>query len=318
MLPFAMINLMKFDDKAYKLFKNVLTICIFIAVVYGIFLTSMPGVNPWLIILLPLNGDQFNNSYALAESGGRVFGRISSVYSDTQAFGLVLTLAFVYVYALINPKSKNNLYFILLGLIVIAVFVCGIRTPIVAVMFSVIYFLLLERKTKLFVYTLIAFGLIYFVIINSPQLDVYFKSIYDKSSSSVGGSTTDLRLEQLNGCFNIIKGNELTGQGYGWTANYLMTKGGHPVVLAFESLLYVVLCNSGFIGIIIWIITIIMYYSYTTTYFNKSSQNLIKTLIFAYLCFTLLTGDYGYMKNFLIFYVLIIEGQKKVKYFSIK
>lgn len=312
LLPFAMINVMKFDKDAYKLFRNVLIICVFIAVVYGLFLTLMPGINPWLIMILPFNNEEFNNTYALAD-GGRMFGRISSVFSDTQAFGLVLSLSFVFIYSFIKPHAKNLTNYLFLGLIVITIFICGIRSPIGSLVISVLFYLIMERKFKLFIYSAIAGVVIYFIIIQFPSMALYIASIFDSNSGNVHGSSNSMRLEQLNGCLKIIKGNELTGMGYGWTSNYLETKGFHPVLFAFESLFYLVLCNNGFIGVLIWIIMIIMFYRYAIKNVNINSLNIILTLFVGYLTYTLITGDYGYMKYFLIFYVLIIAGQRKSK-----
>jgi hypothetical protein len=323
MLPFAMINVMNFDKNAYLLFRNILITAIFIAVIYGIYLTQMPGINPWLMLILPFNDAIFNDSYALAESSGRLFGRISSVFSDSQAFGLVLTLSFIFIYSLIDNKVRNlrvsmrflNLYYILLlNLIIISIFVCGIRTPIIALIISALFYLLKHRKITLFFYASISMLIIFIIIQQIPDLTLYIESIFDTNSANVKGSSLDMRLDQLNGSLDIIKGNEFTGLGYGWTASYISTKGDHPVLLAFESLLYVVLCNSGFIGILIWILMIIMYFKYVIGNFNKEGINILLTLLIAYLSFALLTGDYGYMKYFLIFYVLIFEGQKKEKF----
>lgn len=310
LLPFAMINVMKLDKDAYRLFRNVLLVGILISVLYGIFLTTIPGINPWLIVTLPLNDLEFNDAYALAENGGRLFGRISSVFSHPMTFGLFLCLAFVFIYSLIQPKGKNTIYFLMLALLTVAIFICGIRTPIGALFVVVSFYLLMLRKFKFLVYVAVSILIIYFVISQFPDLYAYISSIFDSESSAVSGSSSQMRLEQLNGSLDVIKNNKLAGLGYGWNGYYMVLHGDHPVLLAFESLLYVIICNNGYIGILIWIVMLFLYYQYLYKHYTKSSRYILFSLMVAYISYSLITGEYGYMKYFLIFYVMILVNQK--------
>lgn len=310
LLPFAMINVMKFDKEAYKLFRNVLLVGILIAVIYGIFLTTIPGINPWLMITLPLNDTKFNDSYALAEGGGRLFGRISSVFSHPMTFGIFLCLSFIFVYSLIKPKGKNIYYFLLLALIIISILSCGIRTPIGVLLVVIGFYILMLRKFKYFFYVAISGLIIYLIIRQFPDLFAYISSMFDSNSEAVSGSSKEMRLEQLKGSLHVIKNNELTGLGYGWTGYYHALHGDHPIMLAFESLLYVIICNSGYIGIAIWIIMLFLYYRYISNNFIKNSRYILFSLMVSYITFSLITGEYGYMKYFLIFYVMIFVNQR--------
>ena len=316
MLPFAMINVMKFDKEAYILFRNAMLIGVVIAVLYGIFLTLIPGVNPWLIAVMPLNDMKFNDSYALAENGGRLFGRISSVFSHPMTFGLFLCLSFVFTYSLIKPKGRNITYFLLLALLVIAIIVCGVRTPIGSLIVVIAFYLAMTRKYSLIIYVAISSIIIYFIIQQFPELFAYISSMFDDKSEAVSGSSNSMRLEQLKGCINTIKNNEFFGLGYGWTGYYQSLHGDHPVMLAFESLVYVVLCNSGYMGIAIWIIVIFLYYRYIVLRFRRNSRIILLSLMVTYLTYSLITGEYGYMKYFLIFYVIILSNYKQKRIFK--
>ena len=312
LLPFAMINVMKFDKDAYKLLRNTLIISIIIAVIYGIFLTLIPGINPWLIMILPLNNDKFNFSYAQALNDGRIFGRISSVFSDVQAFGIVLIFSFCFIYSLIKPNKYNLLLLLLLLLlIIVAIFVSGIRTPILVLLVLVSIYLLLNNKVKLLFYIATILLIVYYILIQFPEMTVYFGSMFDPYSDDVKGSSFQLRMEQLSEVRKTINGNELTGLGYGWTSNYITTKGDHPILLAFESIIYKILCDSGIYGAVIWSIMVGFYFNYSIKNFNKRGSIILIVLLISYLSFTLITGDYGYMKYFLLFYVIIIAGQEK-------
>lgn len=311
LLPFAMINVMKFDKYAYKLFRNILIIGITIAAIYGLVLTLIPGINPWLMLVMPLNEMEFNEGYAATQDQGRLFGRISSVFSHPMTFGLFLCLSFVYIYSLIKPKVSNIQHFLMLGLILSAILMCGIRTPIGTLMVTIMFYLLITRKIKLSVYIIIASIVVYIIVIQIPVMADFISSIFDSSSENVAGSSLDMRIKQLDGCLKEISGHELTGLGYKWTSHYISTYTIHPVILAFESLLYMVLCNSGYIGILIWITMIILYYRYVSKNFIKTNAYILFTLLLTYLTYSLITGEYGYMRYFLIFYVLILSGFTK-------
>ena len=76
-------------------------------------------------------------------------------------------------------------------------------------------------------------------------------------------------------------------------------------MLFFESLIFVILCDSGIIGIILWIIMSIMILRY-----NKRSVStitiLLNTLFIFYIAYACITGEYGYMQYFILFYILML------------
>ncbi len=315
LLPFVMINVMKFDKAAYRTFTYVLIVGILIAVVYGLFLTLIPGVNPWLILVLPLSGSEFNDAYAFEVDGGRLFGRISSVFGHPMTFGLFLCLSFVYIYSLIKPGKPKIAYLIILLFITGAIFICGIRTPIGTLVVIALFYLFTIRKFKLVAYGVVFCLVSYFILIQVPAMDKFISSIFDMQSTNVEGSSLDLRIEQLQGCMDEIKGSELVGLGYGWTTNYISIHTTHPVIWVFESLLYVILCNNGFLGIGVWVIMGILYFRHISARYNRNGISLLLTLLLAYLTYSLITGEYGYMRYFLVFYCLILAGlERNIEY----
>ena len=87
-LPFVVWNDIIYSYDSLKLYRNVTIGCIIITVLYGLFLTTMPGINPYMIAISLANGEEFNLAYAAGNGGlsddttlneGRLFGRISSV-----------------------------------------------------------------------------------------------------------------------------------------------------------------------------------------------------------------------------------------------
>ncbi|MDP2093943.1 MAG: O-antigen ligase family protein [Hydrogenophaga sp.] len=311
LLPFVMINVVKNDEKAFDLFYKSVILSIFVASAYSIYLTTMPGVNPYLIATLPLSGREFNEAYSLAEGGGRIFGRISGVFIHPMTNGLFLSLSLIFVLYQISIKSvaQNKLNFVLNAalfvLIFLALLVIGIRTAIVSIGAGFFVYMFLEKNFKSAIVGISVIGVTFLIVQSIPELADYFGSIIDKDSSNITGSSIGQRLSQLNGAFDAIRDNILFGNGYGWTTFYEITRGSHPIMLSFESLFLVIICNNGLVGVALWMIMFIMYY-FTARYrrMHKHSSFLL-TLFSVYIIYAIVTGEYGYMKYFLIFYSLM-------------
>jgi O-antigen ligase len=304
-LPLVMLNLFNFDSKAYKLFFNILLISIVVVVLYGLFLISTPGINPWLIFTLPMFGGEFDDLYASAENG-RMFGRLSSVFIHPMTYGLFLSLSVVFVLFLLG-KRKNKFFSVaFLLIILLAILFCGIRTPIltVSIIFAIYFVRNLKLKTIFMASSLML--LTSFLISMSPELLDYLSSITDSESANVSGSSISMRTDQFFGCLKIIKENPFFGMGYGWCSVYIQKFGDHPVVFAFESLIYVILCNNGYFGVFLWSIFIYLYIRFVSENHIGNNEYLI-LLMLTYIGYSLITGEYNYMKYFLLFYPFLFH-----------
>lgn len=231
---------------------------------YGIFLTTIPGVNPYKIIEQPLFGQEFNEAYALGNSGlnngmvlelseGRVFGRISSVFDHPMAYGL--NLGFFFLYSLYILKNKPKIMIITLSVIVWAIITSGTRTPIGALGLTVLAMLFYLKKFKYFIGGAFCFLALYYTLpLISSELNDYVMSIFNSNDSNTNGSSIDMRLSQLEGSFNIVEDNDniLFGQGYLWDKWYNSTHGTHPTVLWFESIIFTILVDTGIFGFVLW------------------------------------------------------------------
>jgi hypothetical protein len=312
-LPFVLWNDILVSYESLKLYRNVTVGCIVIAVLYGLFLTTMPGINPYMIVLSAANGEEFNLAYAAGNSGlsndttlsdERIFGRISSVFNHPMTFGLFLGLSLFYLY-----RNKENIYnLILLGLtifIMTDIIVCGVRSVIAASFLSILFLLIQTRNAKLFFIIGLGGCVLWTLFTHIPSLNTYLGSILSQHESTIGGSSFELRLSQLEGCFHEIQETFLEGKGYGWSAYYVSQHGGHPTILFFESLVFVILCNSGIIGMILWIVMSTMIIKYNQ-WSERPIAALLNALFIFYIAYACITGEYGYMQYFIIFYILML------------
>lgn len=310
-LPFVIWNYSRTDDKLIVPLRITAVISICIAFIYGLFLTTTNGINPYQIYIQGANGIVWDDSYS-AVVEGRLFGRISSVFNHPMTYGLFLGLSLIYIYSVRDSLKKYQLIIIFSGL-VLAIFLCGIRSPIGALFVTLIVFLGLTHKVKLMLQIGLLGGLAYFILSMIPEMNSYVGSIFSDDKSNVSGSSLDMRLTQLEGCFHEIRNNPIFGKGYSWDTYYIQKYGDHPVILSFESIAFSILCDGGFLGVLIFFIFLIKLFK-RTSQICRNEEVLVcaLTVIIYYLSYSLITGDYGYMLFMILFYVLtIINGNKK-------
>ena len=255
-LPMLIWNVARFDSRNFNFIK--LSFCLLVAIscLYGLFLTLMEGLNPYLMILYDVyTEDGFDISYSAALGEGRLFGRIQSTFVHPMTWSLFLCFSFVILYVFFQ-KERKKIYICLLLLVFFNIVISGVRTGIVVTVTCLLINLVQKKEFKfLFYLSIIVFLGLFFFVISNNELANYLLSIIDFSgkSSQVSGSSLNMRINQLLGCFDILGNNLLIGNGFSWNTYYMNINGDHPVLLAFESLLFVVLCNSGFVGILLWI-----------------------------------------------------------------
>ena len=146
-LPFVIWNYSAVDLRLRKQLRTTVVISICVAFIYGLFLTTTNGQNPYQMLTMAANGEEWNAGYAEV-GGGRMFGRISSVFGHPMTYGLFLGMALIYIYT-IRSYFNKYVWMVLLFGIIAAIFLCGIRSPIGAFFATVLVFLLLNHKVKL-------------------------------------------------------------------------------------------------------------------------------------------------------------------------
>ena len=97
--PLVMWNIMIIDESSIKLFRNSMLFSILIAIGYGLFQTTLGGINPYIMYMSSITNQEKNlETYYEAANTGRIFGRISSVFVHPMRFGLFIGLSCVYVF----------------------------------------------------------------------------------------------------------------------------------------------------------------------------------------------------------------------------
>ncbi len=301
-VPSALLVLCQSKKVDYSVLMYILLACITVACMYGLLLTLTPGVNPYIMVVSEINDVDYLERYLTAEDSGRLFGRISSVFSHPMTFACFLGLSLLFVLS-IKDSIKKWLFYPIIGLIAVNCFTCGVRSVLGGLAVAGVYYLYRQRSFKTAAIFCVVCFVGYVVITNIPELNSYLGSITQQSSDNVGGSSIEMRLEQLDGAFAEFEDSPIFGKGYLWHSYYLSKYGAHPVLLYFESLIYIILCNSGIIGCFLWFY-IIMKYIHVNDKLLKDSS-LLNALLAFYIAYACITGDGNYLQYFIIIYIIM-------------
>lgn len=285
---------------------------IVLAGLYGLILTQTAGINPYLMAFGDYYENAFSYSYAVATGTGRPFGRIQSTFQHPMAWSLFLCLTFFIIFVF-YLKERRKGYLVLLILIGINLMVSGVRTGLLTTGVIMILYVLSTRNSKVLIKSLL--GIAALIIILSLASDLFFDYLTSAfqifGKSEIKGSSASMRIDQLAGSFNEIEGVELVGKGYGWTRHYLSSVGSHPVILAFESLLFVIICDNGLIGVFIWLLFAIMFYFNHFNNFSPKNRSLLNLFVLIYFLFSSVTGEYDYMQFFVVYYTFLATYLRK-------
>ena len=302
--PIIIWNASRLDPSISRLLQRTFLLSIALISFYGICLTLTPGENPYLERILPILGMEFSEEYALS-GVGRVFGKISSVFSHPTYYGLYLSL--VLIYLLVNKyKIRKSFFYLILTIVILNILFCGVRTSIIAAAIGLVFFLYKVRQLKMLLGVLIVLLGVYLVLINVQGMSQYIGSLTDIKSqqSQIGGSSIEMRLEQLQGAYQEVQNCKLIGKGFNWDSDYTVSNGPHPTIKGFESVIFSVLCNNGLLGIAIWLLFCV-YMLFLKKWPNKELQTIMPVLFAIYLVYIIVTGEFNYLKLFLLIYTLI-------------
>ena len=303
-VPLIIYNLGLEDKSLVRYMTWALYISLLIAGIYAVYLLTLPpGINPYLMATLPLNGQEYKLSYA--DDAVRSMERIFSTFSHPLAWCMFLSF-FIIVFWNFYGKINKSLYYFIMFLAVFDLIFCGVRTGIAALSIPVIYLIIMHKKMKYIINSAIILFFLALVVINNKTLFDYFYSIVDSSQTTTQGSNLEMRLFQWEGCIEECRGRELVGNGYRWTEYYLTKYISHPKAIAFESLIFVIYTNWGILGFLIWGLT--FYFIFKSNRYglkDKMSSIKLNAVLMLYIIFSTLTGEYGYMRWFALLHSIL-------------
>lgn len=308
-LSFIIWNVSINDEKFVTYAKWSLIISILIAGIYAVLIMGLDGLNPYASFLsLYFNqeidyAEKFGDSVRIRNQG-TMYHPFAWVYYLSAFCPFFLTL-------FLKEKKKKIFYIFLLCFIVFNIVIADVRTGIVSTVVALTYIYVRYNKInfKTIFYGIAIVFVLSLITMGNKELSERFLSLVDVSGtkSDVEGSSYQMRIDQFEGCFNEISHSPIFGKGYAWTTYYMSKNISHPVLLAFESLIFVVICNHGIAGIIIWSIFAIMLFRAPRKILSiKKNVYLVDGVTIFFFTYSIATGLYGYLAPFAMFYSYLL------------
>lgn len=300
-----------------KILNNTIQWSLMFFCLYGIF-CYLTSNNPILNILNLYFGQSNDilNSFSEELRGG-LTGRIQGLTGHPLEYGgIMLCFFYLILYQIQQKKEKSILNYSLLCLIPINIFLTGSRAAIIGLLFGVFLYIYinnqisLKRKIQISAYFL---GGYFILITYSSFFDAFSDFInsiifFWEKSDTVKGSNIDMRLTQLDAAFGLISkdtSSYLFGLGDGWVRDYAMKHNGlHPVLLGFESILFIGLIEYGVVGFVVLTCGLFFIFFRLSRKYHISNISLI--MIISFFTFQMFTGKYGWL-TFLILISVVIK-----------
>lgn len=300
LLPFSLIGISIRNQNDLSLVVKSILIAFFIIGVYGI-VTYFIMSNPWVIMWSEYSG--YENELFVGDGSEAVRGALSSMTTGNMPGGALpwgqvcLTILII---VSCYPRIENKKIRIIL--IVLATCNCLLTTkrsiilPMLVPLAILLYYDVRIKQKHIFSGIGLLVVLCFVFTYNQTLHKIYESNIKtaiffwdDKlaEKNSFGGSSKDMRLEQIVYTNNLISQNIFAGRGFGFTKVFLEKHANTTNARAFESIYLWAIANSGYIGLVFWLM-----FFYRCYEVNKNIDGYHKTLLMhgCYWLSILLTG----------------------------
>ena len=240
-------------DYDFKFIFKLITVVMFASCIYGL-IEFVIGMNPLQLYEATLNHDpskQILFTYGIDERGYRV----NSIFEHAIGAGVNWSLYAGFVlYYIINKKRKlpYHMFAIITAcLCILCVLLTKMRSPLAFAAILCFGAFNFKKKRTYFFSLLIIMVLALFLLTMDESSDIFrviFSMLSLNTTSSVGGSSFDMRIKQLGVAFNLMKMNPLVGLGTKYQSvisGYLYSD-----IYGSEGLLLYVLPSFGIIGLL--------------------------------------------------------------------
>lgn len=287
LLPYTIIFASIQSKKDLNRLINALFIGYVVIGIYGI-ITFFIHFNPLVVLFANFFG--FEGDVWMGDEG-EIRGALSGISTGNMVsplswgqFSLVVLLLSI---VLPLKKRSNKLQLIVIVLSLINCFLTTKRSVFTPAIFAIFCYLLSkgvltpQRVFKSFITVSLVLGIAFF----SPSFQKAVESnilgsvmFWDDdyaNKNNIGGSSKEMRFEQIAYLHQNLLNNVLTGEGFGFTDQYVGRYGNTTPVRAFESIFLQVVANSGYIGFLAWSIFFLICYRKTANFSSKKYSNTI-------------------------------------------
>ncbi|SEM81035.1 hypothetical protein SAMN05216436_10810 [bacterium A37T11] len=317
------------DEYDISRFAKIIAWTVFLITFYGC-VCYITHSNPYVSLVNALynQDDSMTDRFSQEERAG-LEGRVLGTMMHPLTWGGSCVLLFFFFIKRWDLKRWIQVF--LLILLFVNVIFSGSRSALLAMIIGIFYYTLkssAKMKFGIIKYSVIGAFLTLIALYQIPALTKYqdfFEStvfFWDstlKVNQDINGSSASMRYDQLLGSFKMIERSPLVGLGLGYGKYYNATYGFHPVLMGFESLVFLSLVESGYVGFIMWLylfFVLLKNTSIVNRYFKTNNKSLIlksdfaitQATIFSYFFFCIFTGIQSTLYLFLILYVIQIKS----------
>lgn len=281
---------------------KVILIIASISSVYSIYCYYL-GYNPFTIFTQTMFDFVIDKSET---ERGELLGRAQGFQSHPLylAGALLCTLYIAQLFMIYTSKKMGKIFILIsIVLCVYAMTLTGTRSAIVAagIGFGLYYAIISGKKLPLYIVLLVGIFYIFEIdtYINSDKGSLLYAVTHIfEQNDEIGGSSVELRLQQLNGTFDMVFSEIQTclfGKGTNWCYKYSDLHGLHPVLAGFESILFKWPIEYGIVGFMLFlsVVFIKQFYIFNTNFKMTKGVLFFKCSIVSFLIFTIMTGHYA-------------------------
>ena len=291
------------DKKSLSIYLKSVLIFSVVLVFYAFF-ELITNTNPLLVYL---NGNaELMDTVTISFQERFGFKRLQSFLPLFGAFGYTIgsfLLIVLYVYLYKRDLMRNQMWLFLLPFMLFCVFLTGTRS--VYVSFLVGCFLLYNYfiRYRSLIFSAIPFVLVGVLFFLGPFFSEVLNSFTD--TQNVGGSNTDMRLEQFSIASYYFLQSPLFGNGPTFT--FTVARFFDDALLGAESIWFVLLIDYGLLGCVAFLFSIL----YPCYYLIDRGKGLLIFVVFMFFINKSLSSvpgiSEGYFFIYLVFFIKLID-----------
>lgn len=232
-------------------------VCVFLIMCsYGI-IEKLLGYNPimtWEFSIIP-NQYAIDKIYTGLTRDGQIRGQ--SLFPISISYGAFCIASLSFLYYLIIQKVKivyvsRFFIFVFLLLAVFGIYCSNSKTPLVAVPFFILPFILKNKLERIQYGILILLVFLFVIFWGSYFVNSLYSMINSDSTDFKGGSSVQMRLMQLDISYKTFLKSPFIGNGIRYSSEVL-AKTKSDEILGAESIWFKLLIEQGILGIVAYI-----------------------------------------------------------------
>lgn len=286
LLPYTIIYASIRNNKELSMIINALLFGFIIIGLYGI-ITYFIHFNP--LVLLFAYSFGFEGNMIQEDSIDMMRGALTGVATGNMpvalTWGQYVLVILLFILFKCKTIGSNYLTNIIIIICVLNCILTTKRSTITPALIALIYVAFTTVSVKK---VIVRWGglfvlVVFFCYWTVPSFkDIIKKNIFpamviwdDKmaENSETGGSNKEMRVEQWLYLNRVLLKNPITGEGLGYVKLYGDENTIHTPVKGFESIFLQVVAESGYLGLMIWLLFFGRCYNATNNYFSKHRDN---------------------------------------------